>query len=100
VSDVAVTVTGQDGIQSGALLDAWILPRATADHSSDEHVMDPPRITAGNIVPNVGFTVYGLCNDNVDSFDNTNGGSGSGVSESNEGNLLTYGKWTVCWSWC
>ena len=33
-SDASVTVTGQAGILAGSLVEAWILPAATADHTS------------------------------------------------------------------
>ncbi len=75
--DATATVTGQTGIVAGSNLDAWIEATATADHSIDEHWVDPPLIVAGNIVPGVGFTIYGTARD---------GG-------------LDYGLYTVHWMW-
>jgi len=53
-------VTGQAGIVSGSLVEAWIRPVATADHSADEHTVDPPRVIAADIVAGTGFTIHGL----------------------------------------
>ena len=59
VSDVTATVTGQTGITGGSLVEAWIFPVATSDHSVDEHWVDPPNVRAGNVVAGTGFTIYG-----------------------------------------
>jgi hypothetical protein len=58
-SDATVAVTGQVAILAGSLVEAWILPAATADHSADEHVMESLKVFAGNIVAGTGFTIYG-----------------------------------------
>ena len=60
-------------------VEAWCVPVATADHSIDEHLMLPPRIVAGNVVPGVGFTIYATANDQPGSS--------------------TYGAWSVAWRW-
>jgi hypothetical protein len=78
-SDAQLVITGQTGITAGATVDAWLVAVATADHSIDEHWLDPPRIVAGNIVPGVGFTIYAV-NEDI-------------------GDVLTYGKWSVAWQW-
>lgn len=59
-SDAAVAVTGQTGILAGSLVEAWIRPEATADHSADEHMAETLKVFAGNIVPGTGFTIYGF----------------------------------------
>lgn len=73
----SVAVTGQAGILSASsLVEAWIsLETATAEHSTDEHQMDPPRVQAGTIVNATGFTIYGFADPPV------------------------YGTWTVNWVW-
>lgn len=78
-NDTSVAVTGQAGILAGSLVEAWIWPVATTDHSVDEHVMASVMldVEAGNIVAGTGFTIY--------LNDKTPGGS--------------YGKWTVAWVW-
>lgn len=75
-----VAVTGQAGIVSGSVPNAWIRPIATTDHSADEHLVENIRIMAGNIVPGTGFTIYGQ--------------SGPG----HEG-IRLYGQFNVAWSW-
>lgn len=57
-TDASVVVTGQSGIVAGSVVTAWPNAIATADHSAMEHIVDPPRFVAGDIVPGVGFTIY------------------------------------------
>lgn len=80
VSDTTTIITGQAGILAGSKVDAWITPVVTADHTVDDHIANPPRVYAGNIVAGTGFTIYAVNDDRI-------------------GDALTYGKWTVNWSW-
>lgn len=75
--DTSVDVTGQTAILDGSNVQAWLEATATAEHSIDEHRVDPPIITVGNIVAGVGFTIYAVARD---------GGR-------------SYGTWTVQWKW-
>jgi hypothetical protein len=79
-SDTSVAVTGQAAIASGSLVEAWIRPVATADHSADEHLVETLKVSAGNIVAGTGFTIYGLNSGQV-------------------GNTRLYGLWTTAWAW-
>lgn len=83
-SDAAVVVTGQAGIVAGSLVEAWIRPVVSADHSADEHLVETLKVVAGNIVAGTGFTIYGL---------NT-----SQLSSHGQGMRL-YGQWNVSWVW-
>ena len=56
-----VAVTGQTGIVAGSLVEAWLRPETTADHTADEHMIEQIRVSAGDIVAGTGFTVYGWC---------------------------------------
>lgn len=76
-SDTAVAVTGQAGIVAGSKVHAWIRMEATAAHNADEHMVDPPRLEAGNISAGVGFTIYAITKDKK----------------------RHYGQYTVAWSW-
>lgn len=96
-TDAAVTVTGQTGILSGSLVEAWILPATTADHSADEHWVDPPDVFAGNIVAGAGFTIYGRITSYPEIDDSTNiSNKRSGL---NSNAPLSYGAWNVGWVW-
>lgn len=57
-SDASVAVTGQATIVSSSLVEAWIRPVASADHTADEHLVETIGIKAGTIVPGTGFTIY------------------------------------------
>lgn len=87
VTDVTVNVTGQAGILSGSLVEAWILPAATANHSADEHWIDPPDIKAGNVVAATGFTIYGKSRE------------GDGIGDKRGNAPAVYGEWNVAWVW-
>lgn len=78
-SDASIAITGQPGILAGSLIEAWILPATTADHSIDEHMVEPLDIRAANIVAGTGFSIYGF----------------------NEGfgDTTLYGQFNVAWAW-
>jgi hypothetical protein len=78
-SDASVAVSGQTGILSGSLAEAWIVPAATADHSVDEHRVEELAVVAGSIVAGTGFTVYGRC--------------------TGRGDVRLYGQFNVGWVW-
>lgn len=39
-ADAEVTVSGQTGILSGSLGEAWVVAKDSADHSADEHMVE------------------------------------------------------------
>ena len=107
-SDTTVAVTGQTGILAGSLVEAWILPSATADHTADEHWCESLRVMAGNVVAGTGFTIYGLntstlfeplVSPGVATF--RSGGSPNGEQGRSVGGLGTriYGAWNIAWCW-
>ena len=93
-TDATATVTGQTGILSGSLVEAWIPAVSTTDHSVDEHWADPPYVTAGNIVAGTGFTIYGKVIDAPVTED-----SPELSYRRNVGNQRLYGQYTVFWVW-
>lgn len=104
-SDTSQVVTGQGGILSSSLVEAWILPAQTADHSSDEHLLETFKVFAGNIVPGTGFTIYGINTSEKFEWglDMTNNAVGdlitrSGPAQVGRGTLI-YGAWNIAWVW-
>lgn len=93
-TDATVAVTGQTGITGASLVEAWIFPTATADHSADEHWVDGPQVVAGNIVAGTGFTIYGSVKPQTDA----NAPSDSLRGKTNN-SAMAYGSWTVAWVW-
>lgn len=59
-SDTSVAVTGQAAIVAGSLVEAWVRPVATADHTDTEHMVETIKVFAANIVAGTGFTIYGF----------------------------------------
>lgn len=58
-SDASVAVTGQTGILTTSLIEAWLMPTIdTTHHFAAEQMIDPPDIIAANIVAGTGFTIY------------------------------------------
>lgn len=76
-ADTTVAVTGQTSIIAGSVVQAWLRPVATADHSADEHLVEELRVSAGAIAAGTGFTIYGTATDQ----------------------RRIYGQWTVAWLW-
>lgn len=112
-SDASVDVTGQGGIVAGSLVEAWIRPVATADHSADEHMLETLNVFAANIVAATGFTIYGFntseTNEPLERHDNNPlVGQATGQPGNTRTNALgsvggqgtrIYGTWTIAWAW-
>lgn len=60
-TDTSATVTGQTGILSGSLVEAWVFPSATASNTADNHWVDDIEVVAGNVQAGTGFTIYAKC---------------------------------------
>lgn len=116
-SDASVDVTGQAAIVAGSLVEAWIRPADTADHSADEHMMETLKVVAGNIVAGTGFTIYGLNTNQINEpvlpdpfngamFQNSatavawRAATSPGWSQRGGGmGTRLYGQWSVAWAW-
>jgi hypothetical protein len=85
--DATVAVTGQSGITGSSLVEAWIQPMASSDHSADEHMVESIRVAARDLSAGVGFTVYG--------FENTFHEHTADVSDAHQ----LYGVFKVTWAW-
>lgn len=108
-SHATVAVTGQAAIVAGSLVEAWVRPVATADHTADEHMVETLKVVAADIVAGTGFTVHGFntneiyepvsaiepigvqrdCGRQDSQTARARGGTGT----------LIYGAWTVAWAW-
>ena len=115
-SHASVVVTGQAGIVAGSIVQAWVRPVATADHSADEHMLETLKVVASDIVAGTGFTINafndGVINepdvaavsrDAVSQQTGRPGGRGQQHSSQSaaagaKGTRL-YGLWTVAWQW-
>jgi hypothetical protein len=109
-SDASVVVTGQAGIVAGSLVEAWIRPVATADHTDTEHMVETLKVFAADIVAGVGFTIYGFnssqLNEPLEAVMNAQKAAATQSvpydpqlpARGGRGTLL-YGQWTVAWVW-
>lgn len=91
-SDASIAVASAT-IGASNLVECWIFPATTTDHSVDEHLVEQLLVRAGNIVAGVGFTIYGVNTDQV---------SEPGEARSMVSNLAEpriYGKWNIAWVW-
>ena len=110
-SDASVDVIGQSSIVAGSLVEAWIRPVATADHSADEHMLETLKVFAGNIVAGTGFTVYAFnasqLNESVPVVLTGRAALAAGPGKQDkqatppQGGIGTriYGQFTVAWAW-
>jgi hypothetical protein len=114
-SDTTLVITGQAGIVAGSLVEAWLLPASTADHTADEHWVETIKVMAGNIVAGTGFTIYGVNTNQVNEpleYYNVGrgnvtlsgplaGGAQTHLGRATYGGTGTrlYGKYNVAWVW-
>ena len=109
-SDASIGVTGQTGIGAGSLIEAWILPANTADHTSTEHMIETFRVFAADIVPGTGFTIYGFNTSQLNEGLEIEGsgraattvvGAQTGAIVTSRGGTgtLIYGVWNIAWVW-
>lgn len=112
-SDADVVITGQAGILAGSLVEAWIYPAATADHTVGEHLVEQLVCKAHSVVAGVGFTITVMhVNPLTEPYmSGGNGQSGpnstlltsrsignAGLDRGGQG-TFSYGLWTVAWVW-
>ena len=114
-SHASVVVTGQAGIVAGSVVQAWIRPVATADHSADEHMLETLKVHAADIVAGTGFTVNAfndgtinepdvaaVSRDGVSQIAARPGGRGKqdGLTAAVGGKgTRIYGQWAIAWQW-
>jgi len=98
-SDASVAVTGQAGIVSASLVEAWPRLVASADHSADEHMVETLKVTAGNIVVGTGFTIYGVNTSQLNEPVTPPRGVVGGGGRAGGGGTRLYGTWTIAWAW-
>jgi len=110
VSDASIAVTGQGGIVAGSLVEAWLRPVDTADHSADEHMLESIKVFAHSIVAGTGFTISGFNTSEIHEAEaqvGSNRTSGLAVP-GNAAPQITYlgglgtkiwGLFTVAWAW-
>jgi hypothetical protein len=113
-SDASVAVASA-AIGAGNLVECWIFPAATTDHSADEHIIESLKVFAGNIVAGVGFTIYGVntnqLNEPVENAPSSAAVAMSGTTVvskvaqpankaygGGQGTRI-YGKWNIGWVW-
>lgn len=108
-SDASLVITGQTGIDTSSVVNAWLMPTDTDDHTADEHRVETISVMAGNVIPGVGFTIYAQNtsqinepliqagnNQNRNALTMTLGDSQPSIGGAG---TLIYGKWTVAWKW-
>jgi hypothetical protein len=90
-TDTKVNVAGQTGLVGPPtqLIEAWLIPLATTDHSADEHTVAPMKVRAVFVgtAPTPNFDIYGIVEDNP--------GGGSPTADG----MRLYGLWSVGWVW-
>lgn len=105
-SDASLAITGQAAIVAGSLVEVWLRPVATADHTADEHLVETIKVIAGNIAAGVGFTIYGFNTNQITEpspvprdAPYTAGRLNNPAAQSDGRSPRIYGQWTVAWVW-
>ena len=82
----AVTTVNAPGIQAGSIVEAWLYPQPTTDHSADEHITAAPNIEviAGNV--NAGAQTFQIFAQTVNP-------------QVVNLTLVEYGQYSVAWVW-
>lgn len=64
-TEAVAQVTGQGSILAGSLAEAMIIPVATSDHSTDEHIMASAIIDVqvGAVIAGTGFPIHAFVRD-------------------------------------
>jgi L-fucose mutarotase/ribose pyranase (RbsD/FucU family) len=96
-SDASVTVAAP-GIAADSLVEAWILPATTTDHSPDEHVVESLTVKAdqSSIVVNTSFVIRVANTSQLD--EGPIFGGAQGAVPGGTGTRI-YGKWNLGWVW-
>ena len=107
-SDASVFVSAPT-IAGGSLVEAWLYPSATADHTVDEHIVESIKVFAGNVVASSGFTIYAVNTSQLNEPLSKAGVSrfrsaattvyGYGGETSGGIGTRIYGTWSVGWVW-
>jgi hypothetical protein len=94
----ASVVVSAPGISASSLVEAWIFPANTTDHSADEHRLETLSVMVDplKIVPGVSFTISLV---NYSQLSEQAGSRGSQGSADGGIGTLVYGKWNVAWVW-
>jgi hypothetical protein len=85
-SSATVTFAAPTPADANSQLSAWIIPVATADHSADEHIVDPPRVSAA--LDGLGNAVITGVSNIPNALDRINPGP----------DPMPYGAWSVAWA--
>lgn len=64
----AVVAVASAGVGAATVPIVVISPTASADHTADEHIIDPPDVKAGDVVAGVGFNVHAFTKNNIFHF--------------------------------
>jgi len=104
-SNFAFNFILEPAILAGSIVQAWLYPVATADHSDDEHLTERIRVMPGPIVPGVAFYVNAYFDGESEPTPAPTkvAGPGTGINQPRPNNggkhTSVYGLWTVAWSW-
>jgi hypothetical protein len=87
----ATVTIAASGVISSSIVHAWILPKATADHSADEHVIDAPELHA--VADTNQIIVHGIAK-TLAVLDQK-----IAHREVNTKSPLAYGVWSIGYQW-
>lgn len=102
--EASTDVTGQSGFVAASIVEAWLLPIATADHSIDEHVAEKEAMDViaqykvdGTLTIRASARIFQQLREVNNEFSQASS-RGPGVDYTPEPRLL-HGLFTMGWAW-
>ena len=92
------TIAASDIDDPNAVIDAWIVPIATADHTADEHSADPPLVSAQVSGGNLVINAFPSGRDKPIPSGTAFGQTATSQMPVGEQQPTPYGAWSVAWA--
>lgn len=93
-----LTIAASDVDDPNAVIDAWIVPIATADHSADEHSADPPLVSAQVVGVTLVINAFASGRDKPVPAGTPFGQTTTSQMPIGEQQPMPYGAWSVGWA--
>jgi hypothetical protein len=98
-SSATATIIAGAAADPNAVVDAWVIPIATADHSADEHIGDPPLVVAAVVAGgNIVISGYPSGRDLAVPPGTPPGNTAGSQAPIGQQQVMPYGAWSVAWA--
>ena len=91
---ITKVITGQANIVAGSKIEVWIDTKTSADHSADEHRLEPLKCSYSDIVVGVGYTAHCIYAGDYPVIDNQR----RNIETPNSNRPMAYGVFNFLWA--